>query len=263
MDGSPTGNTTPHTFTNLTGTHTFIVPNTDPNGHPFKQWNTGETSTTITVTTGGTYTAYYQAKYNLTITTTTGGTTNPSPGTPSYWEGTSVSVTAIPDTNYAFDHWEFDSAWNYSNPISVTMDSNHTLHAVFTYVVTIEAYCYNESAYVSVNITMDGSPTGFNTPHTFTGLNGTHLFTVPSTDPQGHTFTQWSSGETNTTITITSGGTYTAYYGEAPPPVGGVWVPVDKLELLAPYIGLTLMLALAVTTVVYVKKRKRNTKIIS
>jgi len=44
-------------------------------------------------------------------------------------------------------------------------------------------------------------------------------------------------------------------------PVGGVWIPVDKLELLAPYIGLTILLAVAVITVVYVKKRKRNTKI--
>ena len=44
-------------------------------------------------------------------------------------------------------------------------------------------------------------------------------------------------------------------------PVGGVWIPVDKLELLAPYIGLTILLAVAVTTVDYVKKRKKNTKI--
>jgi outer membrane protein assembly factor BamB len=80
MDGSPTGYNTPHTFTGLTGTHTFTVPNTDPSGHPFKQWSTGSTSTTITVSAGGTYTAYYQAKYTLTITATSGGTTNPAPG---------------------------------------------------------------------------------------------------------------------------------------------------------------------------------------
>jgi len=46
-------------------------------------------------------------------------------------------------------------------------------------------------------------------------------------------------------------------------PVGGIYIPVNKLELLAPYIGLTILLAAAVTTVVYVKKRKRNTEIIS
>jgi len=43
--------------------------------------------------------------------------------------------------------------------------------------------------------------------------------------------------------------------------VGGISLPVNKLELLAPYIGLTILLAIAVISVVYVKKRKRNTEI--
>jgi len=77
---------------------------------------------------------------------------------------------------------------------------------------TIRAYCKAETAYVSVNITMDGIPTGYTTPHTFTGLNGTHTFTVPSTDVNSHRFNQWSTGNTNTTITVSSFGTYTAYY---------------------------------------------------
>ena len=41
-------------------------------------------------------------------------------------------------------------------------------------------------------------------------------------------------------------------------PVGGIYIPVNKLELLAPYIGLTILLAVAVISVVYVKKRKRQ-----
>jgi len=44
-------------------------------------------------------------------------------------------------------------------------------------------------------------------------------------------------------------------------PVGGIYIPVNKLELLAPYIGLTILLAAAVVTLVYVKKRKRDTGI--
>ena len=44
-------------------------------------------------------------------------------------------------------------------------------------------------------------------------------------------------------------------------PVGGIYIPVDKLSLLAPYIGLTILLAVAVMTVAYTKKRKRNTEI--
>jgi parallel beta-helix repeat protein len=42
-------------------------------------------------------------------------------------------------------------------------------------------------------------------------------------------------------------------------PVGGIYLPVNKLELLAPYIELTILLAVAAVTAGYVKKRKRNT----
>jgi len=43
----------------------------------------------------------------------------------------------------------------------------------------------------------------------------------------------------------------------------GIYIPVNKLELLAPYIGLTILLAVAVVAVGYVKRRKRNTENIS
>jgi hypothetical protein len=42
-------------------------------------------------------------------------------------------------------------------------------------------------------------------------------------------------------------------------PVEGNQIPVNALEFSAPYIGLTTLLAVTVTTVVYVKKRKRAT----
>jgi len=48
-----------------------------------------------------------------------------------------------------------------------------------------------------------------------------------------------------------------------PTPVGGISIPVDKLSLLAPYIELTVLLAAAVVTAVYLKKRKRHTEITS
>jgi hypothetical protein len=45
------------------------------------------------------------------------------------------------------------------------------------------------------------------------------------------------------------------------PPVGGIWIPVDKLVLLAPYIALasTILIATAATTI-YVKHAKRRKK---
>ena len=42
----------------------------------------------------------------------------------------------------------------------------------------------------------------------------------------------------------------------SPPSVGGITIPINKLALLAPYIGLTL--AISVATVVYVKRGKKN-----
>jgi hypothetical protein len=71
--------------------------------------------------------------YTLTITSTAGGTTNPLPGPHQYAQGTVVQVTATPDATHIFDHWELDgSNVGSANPISVTMNSDHTLNAVFT-----------------------------------------------------------------------------------------------------------------------------------
>ena len=70
--------------------------------------------------------------YTLTITSTSGGTTDPPPGAHSYEEGTVVNVTANPETSYVLDHWVLDGEDAGSDSlISVTMDKDHTLHAVF------------------------------------------------------------------------------------------------------------------------------------
>jgi len=46
----------------------------------------------------------------------------------------------------------------------------------------------------------------------------------------------------------------------SPPPVGGVWIPIDKFSLLAPYIGLISTIIIAtVVTAIHAKRKKRNT----
>ncbi len=68
----------------------------------------------------------------LNITSSSGGTTDPPQGVHSYEEGTFVNVTANPKTSYVFDHWVLDGEDAGSdNLISVTMDKDHNLHAVF------------------------------------------------------------------------------------------------------------------------------------
>jgi|GEM_PF-5244498 len=71
-------------------------------------------------------------EYDLTITASEGGTTDPAVGIYTYIAGSDVAVTALADEYHAFDHWELDGIDRGSeNPISVSIDDDHGLHAVF------------------------------------------------------------------------------------------------------------------------------------
>jgi hypothetical protein len=115
-----------------------IVPGSSR--YKFSGWTTADMSeitdpaspsTTVLIDKPKTVTANYTTQYYLTLTATTGGVTDPS-SSAWYDAGTIVSVTAIPDTYYLFDHWELDSVnVGSANPYNVTMDTAHTLHAVF------------------------------------------------------------------------------------------------------------------------------------
>jgi parallel beta-helix repeat protein len=63
--------------------------------------------------------------YALTITTTVGGTTDPSPGTYSYTANSSVQVTATPNADYTFDHWELDTV-TINVYVGISYDPNYT-----------------------------------------------------------------------------------------------------------------------------------------
>jgi hypothetical protein len=71
-----------------------------------------------------------------------------------------------------------------------------------------------------------------------------------------------SAGQVLESRATISGGEMASTSPSSPTPVGGIYITVNKLELLAPYIGLTILLAVALATVAYVKKRKRHTEII-
>lgn len=67
--------------------------------------------------------------YNLTATVSQGqGSVSPQNGT--YTQGQSVTVTATPASGWAFDRWEGDVSGS-QNPVSVTMNSNVSISAVF------------------------------------------------------------------------------------------------------------------------------------
>jgi uncharacterized protein YegL len=127
-----------------------------------------------------------------------------------------LQVPAFDPHGHAFSYWRRpDGSTTSSNPITFWRGGTYTAYYGTTpYSVTIQAYCYDEGRDPNVDITMDGSPTGYKTPHTFTGLTGTHTFTVPSSDPNGHPFWRWrETGSTSTTITVSSSATRTADYG--------------------------------------------------
>jgi len=89
-----------------------------------------DTDSWLTVEDG---TVVFGNPFWLTISTGSGGTTEPSPGTYVYDEGTAVTVTASAYSGYTFNYWLRDGATVYGNPITVTMDSDHTVRAYFRY----------------------------------------------------------------------------------------------------------------------------------
>ncbi len=134
---------------------------------------------------------------------------------------------------YALDEATGAHIWNYttgyaSNP--VVADGNlfvssaegkvYAFHTpVPTYNVTINAHCNTEGADLNMPIMEDGSYTLLDTPHTFTGLAGTHNFTVWAPDFNNHPFAYWDSagsGQTSTTISVSNAGTHTAFYQVLP-----------------------------------------------
>jgi hypothetical protein len=70
--------------------------------------------------------------YTLSMSPTTGGTTNPASGSSySYSCGTTIQVSASPNAGNRLGYWTLDGANSFGGPISVTMDSSHTLTANF------------------------------------------------------------------------------------------------------------------------------------
>ena len=148
--------------------------------------------------------------------------------------GTITFQYGVSPVTYVFNQsgiWQitFSNSWNMIT--NVTYVSALPTNRIYftqiytptpTYNVTINAHCITESADIDVQIAMDGSPTGYSTPHTFPGLAGSQTFAVLDNDANGDPFKKWSTGSNSTTITVSSGGTYTAYYG--PPTVRNVAV---------------------------------------
>jgi hypothetical protein len=109
--------------------------------------------------------------YTLTITTTTGGTTSPAPGAYVHASGSDVSVTAIPNANYTFNHWELDGVnVGSANPYPVLMTQNHTLKAFFASAplppqLTVSISPPSATILVGQSVTFTSTVSGGTTPY--------------------------------------------------------------------------------------------------
>jgi parallel beta-helix repeat protein len=142
-----TTNPPPGTYTYSQG-QTVPVQATPNIGYVFAHWELDSTNVSLTNPISvlmdenhALHVVFVGMNYTLQITTTVGGMTTPAPGLHTYMNGTEVAITAIPSNNYMFDHWELDGASiGSNNPVTITMDANHTLHAVFRAHIFEELY---------------------------------------------------------------------------------------------------------------------------
>ena len=125
-------------------------------------------------------------QYSLTVSAGVGGSVSTSGGT--YDDGTIVTITASPNDGYEFVGWNGSDSSN--STISVTINSNTTLEALFSEVQTTSStYSIDVTAQSSSNYILSGSDQNGNVsgndPSISAKVGDTFTFNVNS---PGHPF---------------------------------------------------------------------------
>lgn len=220
------GNTSPSPGTYTYSENSIATVTAIPNaGYQLDHWQldgfergADENPISLVMNRDYTLTAYFTAlpppEYTLTIVTATDGTTNPAPGSNAYVEGTTVQVTAIPDTGYYFDHWELDGVnVGSTNPIGITMNTNHTLTAYFS-SIPLPQY--------TLSVTAISGGTTNPPPGIYQYIEGTAI-SVQALPSSGYAFDHWvldgySVVDNPVLVTMDKNHSLTAYFAELPPP---------------------------------------------
>ena len=171
-------------------------------GYIFDSWTRDASGTTnpVTVTMDSPKLVQFncisdaRGPYNLTLHNTNGSITK-SPDLAQYPRGMTVTLTAVPNTGYRFDHWS-GSASGTTNPVAVTMNGAKTVTANFVsgtggpYALTVNA--------------TNGSVTRAPDQANYTSGTTVTLTAVPDA---GYHFTGWSGDASGTTspVDITMG----------------------------------------------------------
>ena len=202
--------------------------------------------------------------YTLSIITTAGGTTDPPPGNYTYDKGTIVSVTAIPEENYQFDHWELNGVF-YSNQstVEVVMDRDHELKAFFSYLpppLSVSISPTSATIFLGDSVTFTSSVSGGATPYTYQWyLNGNPVSGATSVS---WTFTPTTSGKYYVYLKVVDSNNNVAQSNTAEVtvssiPVGGYSIYLARKPSTTPITVYAILLALF-GVILSLAKRKRK-----
>jgi hypothetical protein len=167
-------------------------------------WAVGHAGTIVRIPTEVTL------QYELTVSVIGSGSTSVSSDW--YNEGTTVSVDALPNAGWMLDHWELDSVdVGDADPRSVTMNTDHTLTAVF---IQIPQH--------SLTITVTGSGSTTPSPGT-TAYDEGSTVSVDAQPSAGWTLDHWELDGVNVgtvdpySVTMNADHTLTAVFVAIPP----------------------------------------------
>ena len=143
----------------------------------------------------------------LAVSSSGSGTVSVDPALAEYEHGTSVTLTATPDTGWEFIGWSGDLVGS-DNPATVTIESDTTIEAMFV-----------EQIEVTLTTSTEGSGSVTVNPEQATYLAGDSV-TLTATPDTGWRFTGWTGGLTGTTnpttTTLTDNTTITATFQQLP-----------------------------------------------
>ena len=179
---------------------------TPAEGYLFQGWKKNGTlvntqaNWTFPVTESATYVGYFGSIPTYTIETAavpeTGGTVT---GGGTFQENSSITLEAIPNAGFYFDHW---GDGNTENPRTITVTANATYTAYFT----MDEYSIN----VYANPTDGGAVSGTGVYHYGAEVE------ISATPAEGYNFAGWDDANTENprTIIVTGDANYTAIFSE-------------------------------------------------
>ena len=125
--------------------------------------------------------------YTVSVDTPTGGTVT---GAGTYDSGTSVSLTATPESGYTFSSWGGDASGS-TSPLTLTVDQDLTVTATFSAIPTTATYT------VSVVDPTGGSISGAGTYDSGSSV------TLIATADSGYSFSSWGGDASGSTSPLT------------------------------------------------------------